>query len=162
MTVDCVRCKFMRENAQRCKRRTCIRKDYCWQHLRAKLGVDVRPSSLGSRSGKGLFAYKDFRKGNKVANYSGVVVKADKAKNSQYAVAWRHGNVVDAKSSQHSVGRYANTCRGADKKKKKCKGNNSKIARDFTRRLISLKATKKIKKGEEVFNSYGPGFRIVR
>jgi hypothetical protein len=89
-------------------------------------------------------------------------VPAGEAKDSQYAVAWRRGKVVDAKSTQHSVGRYANTCRGVDKRRKKCKGNNVKMSRDFTRRHISLKATKKIKKGQEIFNTYGSGFRIVR
>jgi hypothetical protein len=51
---------------------------------------------------------------------------------------------------------------GADKKRKKCKGNNVKMSRDFKRKHISLKATNKIKKGQEIFNTYGSGFRIVR
>jgi hypothetical protein len=70
----------------------------------------------------GLFAYKTFPKNSKVASYSGALVPSSEAKDSQYAVAWRRGKVVDAKSTQHSVGRYANTCRGADKRRKKCKG----------------------------------------
>jgi SET domain-containing protein len=36
------------------------------------------------------------------------------------------------------------------------------IVRDFARKRISLKATRKIKKGQEIFNTYGSGFRIVR
>jgi hypothetical protein len=76
------------------------------------------------------------------------IVPASEAKDSQYAVAWTRGKVVDSKSTQNSVGRYANTCRGADKKRKKCKGNNVKMTRDFARQRISLKATKKIKKGD--------------
>jgi hypothetical protein len=159
--VECVRCKFIKRNGQRCKRNTCVRKDYCWQHLRATLGIDVRPSTLPG-AGMGLFAYKTFPNRSKVASYSGVLVPSSEAKDSQYAVAWRRGKVVDAKSTQHSVGRYANTCRGADKRRKKCKGNNVKMARDFARRHISLKATKKIKRGDEIFNTYGSGFRIVR
>jgi hypothetical protein len=115
-----------------------------------------------SGAGMGLFAYKTFPKNSKVASYSGKIVTAAEAKDSQYAVAWNRGQVVDAKSTQNSVGRYANTCRGADKKRKKCKGNNVKLARDFRRKHISLKATKKIKKGAEIFNAYGAGFRIVR
>jgi hypothetical protein len=109
----------------------------------------------------GLFAFKPFPNKSKVASYSGKIVPAPEAKDSQYAVAWNRGRVVDSKSTQNSVGRYANTCRGADKKRKNCKGNNVKMARDFARKRISLKATKKIKKGDEIFNTYGPGFRIV-
>ena len=160
-TVQCVRCKFIRGNGQRCKRNTCVRKDYCWQHLRAKLGVDVRPSTLPN-AGMGLFAQKNFPKDSKVASYSGQIVPASQAKNSQYAVAWSRGKVVNAKSTQNSVGRYANTCRGADKKKKTCKGNNVIMKRDFRRKHISLKATKKIRRGDEIFNTYGSSFRIVR
>ena len=160
-TVDCVRCKFTRQNGPRCKRTTCMRKDYCWQHLRAKLGIDVRPSKLGPKYGLGLVAYKSFPKGSQVASYSGKIGPASEAKNSQYAVSWTRGKVVNASSTQHSVGRYANTCRGADKKRKRCKGNNVKLARDFARKQIKLKATKKIKRGDEIFNTYGSGFRIV-
>jgi hypothetical protein len=43
----CKQCIFIKENGQRCKRRTCVRKDYCWQHLRSQEGVDVRPSTFG-------------------------------------------------------------------------------------------------------------------
>jgi hypothetical protein len=160
-TVEWVRCKFIRGNGQRCKRNTCVRKDYCWQHLRSKLGIDVRPSTL-SGAGMGLFAYKTFPKGRQVASYSGKIIDASEAKDSEYAVSWGRGKVVDAKSTQNSVGRYANTCRGADKRRKKCRGNNVKLARDFARKRISLKATKKIQKGDEIFNTYGSGFRIVR
>ena len=161
-TVRCVRCKFIKSDGIRCKRNTCVQKDYCWQHLRSRRGVDVRPSTLGRRAGSGLVAYKNFPKGSTVAFYSGKLVKASKARNSRHAVAWKKGFVVDSNSTQDSVGRYANTCRDADKRRKKCKDNNVKLARDFRRRKIALKATKKIKRGEEIFNSYGSGFRIVR
>jgi hypothetical protein len=72
--------------------------------LRAKLGIDVRPSTLAG-AGIGLFAYKTFPKGSKVASYSGRLVPASEAKDSEYAVAWRRGQVVDATSTLHSVGR---------------------------------------------------------
>jgi hypothetical protein len=86
-TVQCVRCKFIKRNGQRCKRNPCVRKDYCWQHLRSTLGVDVRPSTLAG-AGMGLFAYKPFPNRSKVASYSGVLVPSSEAKDSQYAVAW--------------------------------------------------------------------------
>jgi hypothetical protein len=44
----------------------------------------------------GLFAYKTFPKNSKVASYSGSLVPAAEAKDSQYAVAWRRGQVVDS------------------------------------------------------------------
>ena len=161
-TLDCKQCIFIKDNGQRCKRRTCVRKDFCWQHLRSQKGLDVRPSTLPG-AGLGLVAFKSFRKGDKVASYSGKIVKARTARNSQYAIAWKRGKVVDASSSQHGVGRYANTCRGADKKAKRCKGNNVKIKKDFRRRTIILRAGKRsISRGDEIFNTYSSGFRIVR
>ena len=162
-TLDCKQCIFIKANGQRCKRRTCVRKDYCWQHLRSQKGLDVRPSTLPG-AGLGLVAFKSFRKGEKVASYSGKIVKARKARNSQYSIVWKNGRVVDASSSQHGVGRYANTCRGADKTAKRCKGNNVKIARDFRRKTIALRVGKNPinKRGQEIFNTYGSGFRIVR
>jgi hypothetical protein len=106
----------------------------------------------------GLFAYKTFPKNSKG---SGKIVPASEAKDSQYAVGWSNGKVAKREKTQNSVGRYANTCRGADKRRKKCKGNNVKLARDCASKRISLKATKKIKRGDEIFNTYGSGFRIV-
>jgi hypothetical protein len=114
-TIECVRCKFIKANGQRCSRNTCIGKDYCWQHLRSKLGIDVRASKLGARAGGGLFAFKNFPKGSQVASYSGKIVPSSEAKDSQYAVSWTRGKVVNSNSTQNSVGCYANTCRGADK-----------------------------------------------
>jgi hypothetical protein len=78
-TVQCVRCKFIRGNGQRCKRTTCVRRDYCWQHLRSKLVIDVRPSA-----GMGLFAYENFPNGSQVASYSGKIKPVAEAKDSQY------------------------------------------------------------------------------
>jgi hypothetical protein len=130
--------------------------------LRSVKGVDVRPSTLPG-AGMGLFAFKDFHPGQK--DYSGQIVSARKGKRSQYAVAWTRGKYVDASSSQDPVGRYANTCRGADKKAQRCKRNNVKIKRDLRRKTITLKVGKKqkaIKKGGEIFNTYGSSFRIVR
>jgi hypothetical protein len=126
------------------------------------MGVDVRPSTLPG-AGLGPFAYKTFRPRQKVADYSGLIVSARKAKKGQYAVAWKAGKFVDTSSSQDPVGKSANTCRGADKKAKRCKGNNVKIKKDYRRRTIILRAGKKsIKRGDEIFNTYGSGLRIVR
>ena len=99
-----------------------VRKDYCWQHFEVPEGADVRASTLPG-AGMGLFVYNPFRKGQKVAEYSGKIVSARKVKDSQYVVAWKHGKVVDESSSQNG----ANTCRGVDKKWKRCKGTMSEL-----------------------------------
>ena len=158
---DCVRCKFIKGDGQRCIRNTCIRKDYCWQHLRAKKDIDIRPSRI-KKAGKGLFAFKNFKKGAKIASYTGDIVRPANVKDPQYAVQWKKNRVLDSSSTQDGLGRYSNNCRGKNKRKGQCNGNNAKLARDYTRRKMSLKATKKIKKGQEIFNgSYGRSFRIV-
>jgi hypothetical protein len=126
-TIECVRCKFIKANGQRCKRNTCIRKDYCWQHT------------------------------SQIRNWCW----RWRARRSQYAVPWTRGKVVNSNSTLNSVGRYANSCRAADKKRKKCKDNNVTMKRDFRRKHIKLKAKKTIKRGEEIYNTYGGSFRIV-
>jgi hypothetical protein len=97
------------------------------ERITAGLGIDVRPSTLAG-AGMGLFAFKNFPKGAQVASYSGSLVPAAEAKDNQYAVAWRRGQVVDASSTQHSVGRYANTCRSADKRRDSQNISKSSIA----------------------------------
>jgi hypothetical protein len=51
-------------------------------------------------AGMSLFAYKTFPRNS---SYSGKIKPASEAKDSQYAVAWTRGKVVDARSTQNST-----------------------------------------------------------
>jgi len=158
-TRTCVQCKAITKKKTRCKRQTCERKDYCYQHLEKETGLAVSKSKIAG-AGKGLVAKKTFKKGEKIIDYTGDIVDTKDAKDSQYALQWTKGKVLSSTNTQDSVGRYANTCRKANKEKKECKSNNARFARDFRRKKASIRATKHIKIGEEVFSSYGKSFRI--
>ena len=160
-TQTCVRCRATTSGGVRCKRNTCVRRKLCWQHLRAKKGIDVRDSNI-DRGGKGLVAYKTFKKGDKIARYTGDYKTEAEAEGSQYALQMFGGNVIDSTDTQDGLARYTNTCRKANKDAGECRGNNAKFVRDFRTNKARIKATKKIKKGREIFVPYGRAFSIWR
>ena len=105
---------------------------------------------------------KRIKKGAKIAKYKGTVksqAEYDK-KPSGYGVSVAGGRVIDAASTQSSIARYANNCRGADKKAKECRGNNAKfsINNRTTPPTVWIKATKNIAAGTEILLAYGSGY----
>jgi len=161
----CVRCKGETLKGEECKRRTCARKDYCWQHLKTYRKVAVKKSSIPN-AGMGLYAERDYKKGETVAKYSGkkVAPGSRKYKDSQYKFQYSKDSVLVSNSTQDEVGRYANTCRKKEKKDKVCAGNNARFKAHKRNGRISVRiaASKPIKKGQEIFVSYGAGFRITQ
>jgi hypothetical protein len=160
-TQTCVRCRGITSDGTRCKRNTCVRRKLCWQHLRKQKGIDVRDSNIDGAA-KGLVAYKTFKKGDKIARYTGEYKALEEAEGSQYALQMSGGNVIDSTDSQDGLARYANTCRKANKDAGECTGNNAKFVRDFANNKARIKANKKIKKGREIFVPYGRAFSIWR
>ena len=77
---------------------------------------------------------------------------------SGYGIHLNKNQVLDGKSTQSGLGRYANTCKPANKKKGHCKGQNAKLTVNHMNQSASIKATKKIKAGEEVYVPYGNNF----
>ena len=55
----CPQCKAITEAGTRCKRHTCVRYPYCYQHLRLIDGLELKDSEIPN-SGTGVFATKDF------------------------------------------------------------------------------------------------------
>ena len=82
--------------------------------------------------------------------------QAFNANRSDYAVDIPHNRVLDARSTQTALGRYANNCRTINKNAGQCSGNNAKLSYDDQRRdKVNLKATKNIPANREVFVRYG-------
>ena len=159
----CVRCKGETQKGTECKRRTCARKDYCWQHLKEYRKVAVKRSTIPN-AGLGLYAERDYKKGETITKYSGKQVSSDNHKydDSEFKFQFSKDTSIVSNSTQDEVGRYANTCRQKQKKDKICKGNNArfKAHKRNGRVRVRIAASKPIKKGQEIFVSYGPGFRI--
>ncbi len=150
--ISCVQCEAKTQDGTRCKRRTCRTSTYCYQHLEKIKGLRVKPSHI-PRAGMGLYTTTARKKGTPIALYTGIVAAKPEG---LYSVALPKGKFMNSTSSQNAVGRYANTCRS--KNKPACKRNNSKFA--INKDKVSLKATKNIQAGNEVYVSYGPGYRI--
>lgn len=155
-TITCVRCeaKTSKGKGRRCKRNTCKYAKFCFQHNKAPLRIG--PSKIRG-AGQGLFAKKDFKNKELVTPYNGKMI--DRAESdrtdSGYAVEINRNLFVDGRDTQSGFGRWPNDCRSRSKRMKQCKGNNAKLAVDRVRRKVNVRATKKIKKGDEVYVSYG-------
>ena len=68
--LECRQCEASAADGTRCKRRVCIWLPFCWQHTRNRIHVKVGPSKAIPGS-TGLFATRDFAKGDMVAPYGG-------------------------------------------------------------------------------------------
>ena len=165
--LQCVRCKADTKNGSRCKRTTCMIKDYCWQHLMGNERMAVRPSHIPN-AGRGLFVFKEIKPNMTLLQYTGDEITAEQLRgryahsDGRYVVQIDANHFIDARSTQSSVARYANTCRQQSKQEGYCTGNNARLAVDASRKRVALKATRNIHAGDEIFVAYGRGHRIVQ
>ena len=154
---ECTQCEANTKSGARCKRKTCIYAAYCYQHTRSILGLYISQSSIPN-SGLGLYTAKAIKKGKKVADYTGVIV-GTKAWNEggegDYGVQLNKREVLDARSTQTALGRYANDCRDRNRRKKECPGRNARFVVNTRRKTVYIKATKNIPAHSEIFVSYG-------
>ena len=142
---ECDRCHFLKPDGTRCRLSTCTTGRYCWIHTKKKFGLRVKPSAVG---GKGLFAAKVFRPRAAISRYTGEVLtlqqKLARYPEDDAEYVLEVGNrYIDARSTQSSVARYANDCRGTGRP---C---NAKF------RGSTVEATRVIGDGQEVLVPYG-------
>ena len=112
------------------------------------MDVYISESNL-SDAGMGLFANKIFKKDDIIVDYSGELLTMEQARNSDSYYLFKVGKdtVIDAENSE-SLGRYCNDPIKFSK-------YNAKIKAHTKTETASIVATKKIKKGEEIYVSYG-------
>jgi hypothetical protein len=104
---------------------------------------------------------RSFKKGELITPYLGPVrqrVDFPDGDYGDYSVHLNAHEFIDGRSTQSSLGRYANDCRSVNKKAKICRGKNAKVYADTRNRRGVVRATKNIPKGSEVFVSYGVGY----
>lgn len=155
--MECDQCHSITTSGKRCSRRTCIYAHYCWQHTKQLHGLQIKNSTI-PHSGKGLFSTRDFKKGENITDYKGVVkdIEDYAANPSYYGIQINKTEILDGVSTQSSLGRWANSCKLSDKKY--CPGNNAKIVVNAKKKTARIKATKNIKTGSEIFVAYGTSF----
>lgn len=154
--VDCVRCGAQTKRGGQCSRRTCKYHKYCYQHSKAIAGLSIKKSRLPN-SGNGLFAEKDFKKKEIVALYGDKETREAETDEEKSGYGWetKKGWIVDGASTQSGMGRWANMCRQQNVKGRLCKGNNVKYVISRNPFKVRYKALKNIKRGEEIYVSYG-------
>lgn len=157
----------MTRPGRRCKLKTCKYWPMCWIHTRKTLGILVKPSTIPG-AGFGVFAQKPFRKNQIIAEYGPNIARLRLTKDqcraspSHYLAALSGGRCVDSQSLKSYPTRYINDCPASSKRRGHCRGTNAKftiVARRAGRpERINVKATKNIRKGQEIFVSYGAGY----
>ena len=157
------RCSFVNPRTdKRCERTQYLGFDVCWQHLRIKYKIRIAQTTLPGVSGKGLFAFNNtnnkdivFKPNDTIITYRGQPVSADDLeqrygdKTAPYAVVINKTSFIDA-GCERGVGSFAN-----NKARSKA---NAKLS--LNKGVITLKATKNIRNGDEIFVSYGDVYRL--
>ncbi len=147
------RCAHVGKKGQ-CEKMTTTTHPYCNKHTKKVLGVSVKKSSIKG-AGKGLFAARDFKKGENIVQYTGeilTVAQYDKRYGDDamgaYGITLNDNQVIDAAKTSSSVARYACDFHGSN-----LKGPNAQYESDD--KEVWIVALRKIKKGEEIFTDYG-------
>jgi hypothetical protein len=124
------------------------------------LGLYLAKSSIPN-SGKGLFTNKAIKKKTKVCDYTGKYMSTkawNKGGEGDYGVQLNKNLVLDGRSTQSALGRYANDCRHRDKKKKHCSGKNARFVINTKTKKVSVRAIKNIPAHSDIYVSYGPEY----
>ena len=155
-----IRCSGITKSGARCKCKT-RKTNLCWIHLKKTKNLRVKPSNIAG-AGFGLYATKDFKKKEKVAEYKGLTKRRKPSGHYGLQVKRNPPKYIDAKNPHSCSGRYCNTCRKRNKDAGECRGNNAKFAISHrnNQTTVNIKATKKIRTNDEIFIPYGSGFRV--
>ena len=120
------------------------------------IALAVKKSSIVD-AGLGLFTLEPIKKNQNIIQYTGIIRTNDQfeANPSMYGVEISKGRVIDAKSPQSSIARFANDCRAVNKKAGDCSINSRFVVSGET---VWIRATKAIPANSEIFVSYGPKY----
>jgi hypothetical protein len=145
------------KNGHQCKHRT-QHGAYCWIHLAQLEGARIKQSNIKD-AGKGLFATRDFKKGEKIADYTGdLVLVKDGNDNepsgnlSHYILELTQVIGIDAARTNTAAGRMVNDARRTEY------NNNVRFSCNQINKTAKLIALRNIKKGEEFYVSYGKNY----
>ena len=156
---ECVRCEAQTLKGVRCKKRTCIYSKFCNVHTKKLFNLYVKKSHIDG-AGTGLYTSKMIPTNTRTSQYTGELKRFDPDNISTYDFGIPGGMVIDASSTQAGIARYTNDCRAENKRKKECKGSNTKFS-ESTRNgqtTVWLVSTKRIQAGSELFVSYGRAY----
>lgn len=153
--LECSQCAAETKNGVRCKRRTRKQLPYCFAHARSILHLDIRPSTIPN-TGFGLFALQEFKSGDLIVEYKGEVLTRRQLENrygttlAPYALKINNNTFIDSACAR-GTGSFINTYP---------RHNNARISVYSGRAghppSASIRATRRIPVGAEIFVDYGP------
>ena len=156
-TLNSVQCTGRVKNGSRCKRKCIVPFEYCPVHLKNNLNLVVKTSTIPN-AGKGVFAHGEpnaiiFRKDDRICSYDGQILTTqeiddrytDGPLTAPYAVNTANDTNVDC-ACKRSVGSLINNSPG---------NNNVRFSWNAGQRKLSIKASKHIRGGQELFLAYG-------
>jgi transposase InsO family protein len=143
------RCTADNKKREQCGSRT-ARGRYCHVHMSSKDGLRVKKSTI---AGMGLFAARDFKQGEHIADYAGdeLVLTHDRV-GGEYALALTQRRAIDAARTNTGYGRYANDPHNSDL------SSNAEFVINRARGTGRLRATRNVTKGSEILVSYGAAY----
>jgi hypothetical protein len=125
---------------------------YCFNHMRTEEGVRVTTSTVQG-AGYGLFAARDFARGDHIADYTGdEVIPRNAGDGGPYCLTVTRRRLIDAARTNTGYGRWANDPRGTNS------GPNAEFVVNVARKTGRVRATRRVRKGEEILVSYGPSY----
>ena len=156
--LHCHRCEATNKNGSRCKKNTCKMLPTCHIHSKSLYGVEVKTSTI-PRGGLGLFACKEFKNEDIIAPYTGELLTKRQLDDrygrenkdgdyAPYAVKMSENKYMDC-ACERGIASYANA---------NPSHNNSRFSVSNTANTVNLKATKRIRAGQEIFVSYGKNY----
>jgi len=160
-----VQCQATTKKGNSCSRNTIKYPGLCYQHFQSKHGLKMGKSGIPG-AGTGLFATRPFKNNDAVAKYTGKTTKTP-PKNIEYSVSVPSkrypGRTITARTTQDAIGSRVNDCRTQSRLAKHCRKNNAKLAVNTKGRgSITVRATKRIRAGDEVFAAYGAAYWSAR
>ena len=145
------RCTADNKRSEQCGCKT-AKGQHCHTHMRLNDGLRVTASTV-ERAGNGLFAARDFAPWEHLADYTGdeLIIRRD-GDGGPYCLALTQRRAIDAAATNTGYGRWANDPRGSNA------GPNAEFVLNPARGTGRLRATTRIRKGSEIFVSYGRGY----
>ena len=142
------RCTADNKQSAQCGCKT-AKGQHCHVHMRLHDGLRVTESTV-ARAGNGLFAARDFARGEHLADYTGdeLIIRRD-GDGGPYCLALTQRRAIDAAATNTGYGRWANDPRGSNG------GPNAEFVLNPARGTGRLRATRRVRKGDEIFVSYG-------
>jgi hypothetical protein len=167
--MPCPKCIALTKKGTSCKRNTCVRYPYCFQHQKIIEGLELKNSEIND-AGLGLFATKNFPlpyKRNQdptITYYSSKKISNEPNPNSSYVLRINSNQYLDSEDKSNYSGRYINSFKHHPEIKKRFANvrftKGSKIYFKNNRYIVPIKQKKPIKKGDELYLNYGADYSI--